>query len=521
MDNIKPFRLLRVRYIHNRSMKYRLILFRKTFIKPIYFVFILFFLVACSNEELTNEPKELVFEDTEFETTDWTKETHGKQSNPNYLEVFNDNEVKRIDIVISANRWQFMLDDMTGQHGKFNNGDGPKHPPKGPPPGGHPKHPPHGAPHHPPPGGPKGGPSHDKKPVFAPAEIFFNGKEWYRVGIRFKGNSSLHFVWPQGIMKLSFKLDFDQFEKEYPQIENQRFYGFKKLSLKNNFGDNSMLREKIASDLFRSAGLASSHTAFYTLYVDYGEGPIYFGLYTLVEEVDDTVLKGQFSDSSGNLYKPDRDAASFTKGSFNKKGYQKKNNKSKGDFSDVEGLLTILHDDSRITNPASWRKNLDSIFDTDVFLKYLAVNTVIQNWDTYGRMNHNYYLYNNPTTKKLTWIPWDNNEALQDGKMDGAPKLDFSDVSSDEWPLIKHLYNDDIYRAKYDMYVQEVVQEVFNYEIMHPIYTTYSQMIEKHALSETKGFTFLKSKEDFQEAINELNSHVEERASAVNYYLKE
>ena len=28
----------------------------------------------------------------------------------------------------------------------------------------------------------------------------------------------------------------------------------------------------------------------------------------------------------------------------------------------------------------------------------------------------NYYLYNNSDTSKLTWIPWDNNEALQDGK---------------------------------------------------------------------------------------------------------
>ena len=41
---------------------------------------------------------------------------------------------------------------------------------------------------------------------------------------------------------------------------------------------------------------------------------------------------------------------------------------------------------------ATWRANLETVFDTDVFLKYLAVNTVVQNWDTYGRMTHNYYL---------------------------------------------------------------------------------------------------------------------------------
>lgn len=58
----------------------------------------------------------------------------------------------------------------------------------------------------------------------------------------------------------------------------------------------------------------------------------------------------------------------------------------------------------------------------------------MQNWDTYGRMTHNYYLYNNPESGKLEWIPWDNNEALQDGKMGGALSLSLSEVGVN-WPL--------------------------------------------------------------------------------------
>ena len=38
----------------------------------------------------------------------------------------------------------------------------------------------------------------------------------------------------QGSAKLPLKLDFDQFEDEHPEIENQRFYGFKQLALANN-----------------------------------------------------------------------------------------------------------------------------------------------------------------------------------------------------------------------------------------------------------------------------------------------
>lgn len=431
-------------------------------------------------------------DDTDFETTDWTEATHSKSVDPNYTEVFDDNAVKRIDIVITETRWQTMLDDMIDLYGDFGSGSG----------------------------GPGGGLiDTDEDPVFVPAELFYNGLEWYRIGIRFKGNSSLQSAWQSGNMKLSFKLDFDEFEDDYTQIDNQRFYGFKKLHLKNNYDDQSMLREKVAGDVFRNAGLAASRTAFYTLYVDYGDGPTYFGVYTMVEDVENTLLDDFFGDDDGNLYKPDGDAASFAAGTYDEDEYVKKNNEDEANFSDVSNLLSILHDSSRTTDAATWRTNLEAVFDTDVFLKYLAANTVIQNWDTYGRMTHNYYLYNNPKNDKLTWIPWDNNEALQLGKMGGALPLDFSGLNNSEWPLIGYLYADDVYKAQYDAYVQEIADDAFSVSNIQSQYATYSALIEPYATSELDGYTFLNNSSDFQTAVNELNSHVEQRAKAVIDYL--
>jgi len=458
---------------------------------------------SCSNDDATiDEETSGEVDDSDFEATDWTTATHSKAADPNFDEIFEDNAVKRIDIVITEERWQAMLDDMTSLYGTFGSVGGGQ--------GGGP-------------GGNLGGDpvddSADEDPIFVPAEVFYNGIEWYRVGVRFKGNSSLKTSWQQGILKLAFKLDFDEYEDDYPQIDNQRFYGFKKLSLKNNFDDKSMLREKVAGDVFRNAGLVGSHTAFYTVYVDHGDGPQYFGVYTMVEEVDDTVLDEQFSNDDGNLYKPDGDAASFAMGSYDEDEYVKKNNEDEADFSDVESLLNILHDDSRTTDAATWRANLESIFDTDVFLKYLAANTIIQNWDTYGRMTHNYYLYNNPETSKLTWIPWDNNEALQEGKMGGSPALDFSDVTASQWPLIGYLYQDQVYKEKYDTYVQEVVDGSFNSSTIQALYSSYSALIEPYATSEIPGYSFLNNSSEFQMAVNELNSHVSSRATAVSNYL--
>ena len=447
---------------------------------------------ACSNDDtaITAEEAEEL-DDVDFEATDWTTATHSKDADPNFDEVFEDNAVKRLDIVITETRWQSMLDDMTDLYGAFGSGSG----------------------------GPGGLSEVDEDPIFVPAEVFYNDMEWYRVGVRFKGNSSLQTSWQSGILKLSFKLDFDEFEDDYPQIDNQRFYGFKKLSLKNNYDDKSMLREKVATDVFRNAGLVASHTAFYTVYVDHGDGPQYFGLYTMVEEVDDTVLDTQFSDDDGNLYKPDGDAASFAAGTYDEDEFVKKTNEDEADFSDVASLLAIINDGSRTTDAEAWRTNLEAVLDTDVFLKYLAVNTVIQNWDTYGRMTHNYYLYNNPDTSKLTWIPWDNNESLQFGKQGGSLPLDFSGLNASEWPLIGYLYADDVYKAQYDTYVQEVVDGAFNVSTIQSQYTTYSALIEPYATSEVTGYTFLNSSSEFQTAINQLNAHVVSRTNAVNAYL--
>ena len=449
---------------------------------------------SCSDDTTVIEVDEeevVEVDDTDFEVADWTTETHTKDVNPNFDEVFQDNAVKRLDIVITEARWQSMLDDMTATYGTFGVG------------------------------GQQGGLLEtDENPIFVPAEVFYNDKEWYRVGVRFKGNSSLQSSWQNGILKLSFKLDFDEFEDDYPQIDNQRFYGFKKLSLKNNYDDKSMLREKVAGDVFRSAGLVGSHTAFYTLYVDHGEGPIYFGLYTLVEEVDDTVIDTQFSDDDGNLYKPDGDAASFASGTYDEDEFVKKTNEDEADFSDVESLYTIINDGMRTTDASSWRSNLEAIFDTDVFLKYLAVNTVIQNWDTYGQMTHNYFMYNDEETGKLTWIPWDNNEALQDGKRSGSLALDFSDLNAAQWPLIGYMYQDEVYKSQYDTYVQEVVDGVFSIGTIQSQYAAYSVLIEPYATSEISGYTFLNNSSEFQTAVNELNTHVVSRAAAVSNYLE-
>ena len=422
-----------------------------------------------------------------LETPDWSEYTHGNTTSPDYNMVFKQDEIIRIDIVISADDWSIMQTDLAAN---LTGGGGPP------------------------------GMISDFDPVWVPSSLFYNGIEWYQVGIRYKGNSSLSSSYQQGIKKLSFKLDFDQFEDTYPAIKNQRFYGFKQLSLKNNYDDLSLIRERVGSDLFRQFGLASPKVTFCALYVDFGSGLQYFGLYSMVEEVDDTVLESQFGSETGNLYKPDGPAASFAQGRYNEDEMEKKNNEASGDYTDVQGLYSVINNDNRVTDPTQWKADLEGIFQTDIFLKWLAANTVMQNWDTYGKMTHNYFLYNNPSTNQLTWIPWDNNEALQEGKMGSALSLSLDEVGN-TWPLIRYLLDDATYNQKYREYMLQFIQEVFIPNEMIPVYSAYYSLLKEAVYAEEPYYTFLHSDAGFDQAIEALKTHVQQRNDAVQAYLNQ
>jgi len=412
-------------------------------------------------------------------TPDWTEETHGNTISPNYSIVFPEDKVQRFDIIISSKEWNKMQGDLRANVRFVNN---------------------------------QLVVTPGWVPVWVPCSFRFNGKEWYKVGIRYKGNSSLKECIRRNISKYSFKLDFDEFENNYPAIKNQRFYGFKQLNLSNGFDDISLMREKSAADLFREFGIPSARCAFCEIWIDYGEGSKYFGLYTLIEEVEETVITNQF-EGGGNLYKPEGSAATFAYGTFNIFQMFRQNNLENADYSDVKSLYDILHSPLRLNDQTEWKSRLEAVFDVPHFLKWLAANTVMQNWDTYGKMQHNYYLYNNPQTKKLTWIPWDNNEALRPGKEGGALSLTLNEVS-DKWPLIRFLINDTCYFSMYKSYVKEFITSPFSVAQFTERVNLQADLIRKFATSERKGCTFLPSPFAFEQGVLDLQNHVQARVNA-------
>ncbi|HRG08716.1 MAG TPA: CotH kinase family protein, partial [Cyclobacteriaceae bacterium] len=347
--------------------------------------------------------------------------------------------------------------------------------------------------------------------------VKFNGKEWYKVGFRLKGNSTLGSSWRNGIYKLPFRLNFDRFEDAYPQLKNQRMYGFKELSMSPGAMDPSLLREKVGSDIFRMAGIPSARTAFYKVYIDFGAGLKYCGVYTMVEVVDDTMIKEQFGSDTGNLYKPESTFVSFVLNKF-----EKKNNETENNYDDVVSLINTLHSSLRLQNPEQWRTSLESIFDVDHFMKWLAINTAMQNWDTYGRMAHNYYLYNDPANG-LTWIPWDNNESLSNR---GNTTLTIGlETVTNQWPLIRYLMDDEVYAARYREHMQQFLNEVFTtttiYELLDKHYDLISPFVVGPQETESGKYSQLPNTNAFTTAQTTLKQHVATRIQVATEYLQE
>lgn len=418
--------------------------------------------------------------------SDWTSSTHGSEAVPNYEIVFPETKVNRFLVTITPENWSTMQENLSSIYGSG--------------------------------GGRPGGSFPDETPAYFPCDIEFNGIEWYNVGIRYKGNSSLQ-ASAQGEKKLPFRIAFDQFEDEFPEITNQTFYGFPALSMSSNYNDRSLMRENTANRLFTESGIPAPSSAFYEMYLDYGEGPIYFGLYTAVEVVFETMLNKEFGSNTGNCYKPEDSGAQFTSIGFDLSDFENKTTGGTGE-EDIQELYDILHSLERTSDEALWKQKIEGIFDVDGFLHWLAVNTTIQNWDTYGRMSHNYYLYHDPADGLIKWIPWDNNEAFDDGKMGGALSFSFSDLDGQSWPLISLLIDIDEYEQKYKDYIIEFIEGPFEVSKMELYYSTIQDLIRSSVEEETQEYSYLNSYQDFTSAVAVLKSHCEQRKNLAEAYTR-
>jgi hypothetical protein len=354
-------------------------------------------------------------------------------------------------------------------------------------------------------------------PIYVMADVQQGQTIWKKVGFRLKGNASLSSSWRSGIYKLPFKLQFDEFEDEHKEVKNQRFYGFRELSFSPSFGDNTFMKEKLLTSLFRKNDVLACKVANYRVYVDFGQGSKYCGVYQVIEAVAEHLVQNQTGKIAGNVYKPE---SSFQ--NFNLTLFEKQNNKLQADYTDVKQLISILNNPNRLTNRLQWKKNLESIFDVKGFLRYLAVNNTVGNWDGYGQITHNYFLAN--IDGKLNYIPYDLNLSFQmkGGNNRTALTFDMKEVGN-QWPLIRFLIDDPEYYTFYRTAVKNFINTSFNPQILSEYLKKHKAILEPNFIGsevEKPPYSHLSNSANFSKSITDLGKYINERYSAALVFIK-
>lgn len=144
---------------------------------------------------------------------------------------------------------------------------------------------------------------------YSDCTIIIDGEAYKNVGIRGKGNTSLSTVSSMDSDRYSFKVEFDQYDK------NKSYHGLDKLSLNNVIQDNTYMKDYLTYQMMNEFGASAPLCSFAYITVN-GED---WGLYLAVEGVEDSFLQRNFGNDHGNLYKPD--SMSFGGGRGNGKDF--------------------------------------------------------------------------------------------------------------------------------------------------------------------------------------------------------
>ena len=222
--------------------------------------------------------------------------------------------------------------------------------------------------------------------------VTINGERFDSIGIRTKGASSLDDVTNMKSDRYSFTLKLNKYKK------GQKYHGMTKLQLNNNIWDATQMKDAIVYDMCRFIGLPAPLTNYARISVN-GR---YHGCYLMVEAVDKHFCKRNYSDEKTNIYKPYHNLAYM--------GEDMKKYADISTFAKVRGDEASMQRVVAALKSVDEGKDIDAYVDVESVMKYMALQTIVVNYDCMtGHNVQNYYL--READGKISLIPWDYNLA--------------------------------------------------------------------------------------------------------------
>lgn len=214
---------------------------------------------------------------------------------------------------------------------------------------------------------------------------FTYGDESWDAGLHLKGSRSF-----RGLdEKSSFKIDFHEWDPDL------RFHDLKRLTLNNMVQDATMSAEHATYKLFEYLGRPAPRHGYAEVFVN---GELY-GLYGIVESMDEQFINRNFEDDTGNLYEGGYGADLI---SGREDNFQVQELGEPADLSDLAALIEVVDTSTADT----YYSVLSANFDIDALLDVWAVELSVANTDAYTTLANNYLIYHAPTTATWTMLPW-------------------------------------------------------------------------------------------------------------------
>jgi spore coat protein H len=236
--------------------------------------------------------------------------------------------------------------------------------------------------------------------VYSAVTVTYRGRTRIVAGKK-RGRTSLDYP------KNSYTLEFP---RSAPFSDPEIAGGFldkHKLVLGSTFDDNSYVRQRLAFELWNRLGHVQVQTFMAVVYLE----DEFWGLYTVMDHVDDELMGQNGLGSDGNMYKAINHDANFrpTRNDDQPKqvlseGYEKKSGDPEtgpGAFDDLIELVRFVidSDDETFATEIGTRIDLGAYMDWLIFITFLAGD------DNAGKNTYHYHQVGGP------WhvVPWDFN----------------------------------------------------------------------------------------------------------------
>jgi len=237
---------------------------------------------------------------------------------------------------------------------------------------------------------------------YSETDAWFDGVH-YTGTIKIRGASSSNYP------KKSYTLEFEPIQIDLGEPLGRKDH----LVLIANFDDSAYTRHKLVFDTWATMAQTAAtprltpRTQFVVVYLS----GAYHGLYTAIDHIDDEFVRELGFNDTGGMFKSVNHDANFY---YERASGQTKTNlangweKKEGAPDDLSAIVDFT-DFTAGSSHADFDADVDSWIDRDEFMDWFALVHWTASDDSAGK---NAYLYEDPDTGLLRFVPWDFNQSF-------------------------------------------------------------------------------------------------------------